>query len=387
MFVSFTSTERVLCCLSRLLKSVRVPRARAPEARFFRTHTSLLLFTPAPLLHTSTRYFYSLRAQHYAMKEIFPNDDHYLGITATVAAGIQVVGFLVAYTLQFDKITDLLGSLTFIAIALLALCAAGFYSDRACIMFAFLAAARLELAAFLFTRVLKRGKDARFDEIRTNPVRFAFFWVFQFLWAWVVSLPVIFVASDPASPPLDAHDGVGIAMWGVGFILEVWSDLVKHAFRSNKANGGKVCDVGPWGWSRHPNFFGEVLMWWGLFLMGVPVYKASASSWGYASLASPLLTLFLLLFVSGMPTAEGVNQRRFLATQASKEAFLAYRGRTSPLVPLPPAVYSAAPAWVKRWLLLELPMYAMDWSYCGEGGEGASSTALLRDAAPVEKAK
>jgi steroid 5-alpha reductase family enzyme len=240
-------------------------------------------------------------------------------------------------------------------------------------MVTILCVARAELALYLLSRVLKRGKDDRFDAMRGHFASFATFWFIQALWAWGVSLAVVFVATDAAAGvPLDGRDGAGAALAVAGFLLEVWADLVKDRFRSDPANAGRACDVGPWAWSRHPNFFGEIALWWGLWLHGVPVYEASGRAGaGYYTLASPLLTMVLLLFLSGMPTAEGVHQRRFLRTPGAKAAYLAYRARTSPLLPLPPALYRPLPLWLKRAALLELRMYETDWDWT----PGAASTA------------
>ena len=114
-------------------------------------------------------------------------------------------------------------------------------------------------------------------------------------------------------------------------------------------------------------------MWWGVFVHASPVFAASSSSWGYACVLSPLLTMTLLLCLSGMPTAEGDNQKRFMRTRADRAAYLEYRAATSPVLPLPRWAYRPLPLWLKRWALLEWCMYETDWEYCGEGG-GAAAT-------------
>lgn len=291
-----------------------------------------------------------------------------------LAFAMNVAGFLIAYALHIDLVTDFIGSATFIATALLSFFlndnnSANGGTTRPAIMTALLCVARLELALYLLYRVIKRGKDARFDRIRGSCVGFGFFWFFQFLWAWSVSFPVYFVNSDLVNPPLGAADGVGIALWAFGFLLQVTADFQKDAFRSNKANDGKVCNKGVWAWSRHPNFAGEIIMWWGMLVMGIPVYSNSLrtpTGWGWASLMSPLMTMLILMFGSGIPTAEGVNQKRYLKTLFSRRAYLKYRAQTSPLLPCPPSIYGLLPLFVKRLVCCEFKVYEMDWSYCGE---------------------
>jgi protein-S-isoprenylcysteine O-methyltransferase Ste14 len=144
----------------------------------------------------------------------------------------------------------------------------------------------------------------------------------QMVWAWGVSLPVMFVNGETVDPPFgSAADVAGIVVFALSFLLEVAADLQKDAFRSNPANRGRVCDAGVWGYSRHPNFAGEIGMWWGLFILASPVFSAAASSgaagsgWGYATILSPLLTFLILMCGSGMPTAEGDNQQRYMKTR------------------------------------------------------------------------
>lgn len=160
--------------------------------------------------------------------------------------------------------------------------------------------------------MLSRGKDARFDAIRHNFWYFLGFWGWQILWVYVVSASFLFVnaqAHAAASTPLGGWDWCGWALFVVGLGLQTTADLVKNAFRADPANAKKVCAAGPWAWSRHPNFAGEVYMWWGLFLAGVPVFATDAAGW--LTVASPLFTMVVLIGLSGIPTAEGANAKRW----------------------------------------------------------------------------
>jgi steroid 5-alpha reductase family enzyme len=128
-------------------------------------------------------------------------------------------------------------------------------------------------------------------------------------------MPVLFVNGDLADPPFgSSRDIAGIVLFCVAFLTEVIADFQKDAFRSNPANKGKVCDAGVWHYSRHPNFWGEITMWWAIFIVAAPVIDASTSSWGYVVILSPIFTFIILMFGSGMPTAEGDNQKRFMKT-------------------------------------------------------------------------
>jgi steroid 5-alpha reductase family enzyme len=314
------------------------------------------------------------------MSPIIPFDDHNFFLTFLVTVLLQLSCFVIAWTCQFDKITDLAGSINFILLALLSLFANtnGEIQSRALLVTSCLCIARLELALYLFYRVLKRGKDARFDTMRSQFVPFLIFWIFQIIWVWLVSLPVIFINSEISSAPLplfsDGRDIFGLILFLIGFITQVISDLQKDAFRANIANKEHVCDIGIWKYSRHPNFFGEITMWWGIVIIASPQLDTSSSKWGWIVILSPLFTMFILLFGSGIPTAEGNNQLRFMKTVEAKARYEAYRWKTSPLIPLPNSLYASIPLVIKRWFLFEFTMYEVSDS---QNSDITASTSLV----------
>jgi steroid 5-alpha reductase family enzyme len=314
-----------------------------------------------------------------------PGDEHQLLLTFLVTLALQLSCFAVAYSLHTDALTDLAGSANFVLLALLSFAVGSgggvAFAPRAALVTALVCLARVELAAYLFYRVLRRGKDARFDAVRGSFVPFLVFWLVQVIWVWVVSLPMIIVNADAAAaaaqpaaalPPLfsDARDVVGVVLFAVGFATQVAADLAKDRFRADAANRERVCDAGVWRYSRHPNFFGEMLIWWGVFCLAAPQLQlgptgGAAWAWGAAA-ASPLITMAILLFASGIPTAEGNHQLRFMRTPDARARYEAYRWRTSPLVPLPNALYAATPLPAKRWLLCEFKMYEVSDDAAGE---------------------
>jgi steroid 5-alpha reductase family enzyme len=106
----------------------------------------------------------------------------------------------------------------------------------------------LRLGAFLLNRVLVRGKDDRFDEIRGRFWSFLGFWVFQIVWVWLVSFPVTLVNASKAVVALNGLDWFGFALWLMGFLVESVADQVKYGFTRNPANRGKWIDTGVWSW-------------------------------------------------------------------------------------------------------------------------------------------
>lgn len=121
------------------------------------------------------------------------------------------------------------------------------------------------LSGFLLFRIVKTGKDDRFDDKRDKFFSFLGFWVFQMIWVWTVSLPVTVLNSPNVTkfrqPAFGTgRDIAGVILFAAGFILESVSDVQKYRFRSDPANKGKVCDVGFFTWTRHPNYFGEIII-------------------------------------------------------------------------------------------------------------------------------
>jgi len=134
----------------------------------------------------------------------------------------------------------------------------------------------VRLSGYLLYRILKTGKDDRFDSMnRGFSLAFAGFWFGQALWVMTVSLPVILLNSEcDTDPEMKASDWIGLAMWAVGWVLETVADQQKFNFRNNADNKGRWCEEGLWAWSRHPNYFGEILLWWGVFVTASSVLFA-----------------------------------------------------------------------------------------------------------------
>jgi steroid 5-alpha reductase family enzyme len=274
---------------------------------------------------------------------------------ATVA--FQLLCFSVAATLRIDKITDLAGCTNFIALAIMTLLMGSpAPTVRQTVLTLFVCVSRAELGLFLLYRVLKRGRDSRFDTIRDSCCVFLVFWIWQMMWCFVVSLSVIYVNSAPVpDAPLGAADFVGWGLIVVGFALQVWADLIKLRFRSNPDNTEQVCTLGPWYYSRHPNFCGEVLLWWGCFVCGIPVFHQSTAGW--ATVVSPIFTMLVLLCVTGIPQAEGQSSKRWFDGGAAQVRYETYFESTPPLWLCPPLLYRRLPKIVKLVICFELPIY------------------------------
>ncbi|HET7555794.1 MAG TPA: DUF1295 domain-containing protein, partial [Gaiellaceae bacterium] len=186
----------------------------------------------------------------------------------------------------------------------------------------------VRLGAYLFRRILRMKVDHRFDGMREHPLRFARFWILQAVTVAVVMLPVSYLLDRDDPPGFGAWATAGAAVWLVGLLVEAVADAQKSAFRAKDENRGRFVASGLWRYSRHPNYFGEMLVWWGLFLYVVPVLHGAA----FAVVAGPVFITLLLLFVSGIPPLERSADEKY----GDDPAYRDYKRRTSILVPLPP---------------------------------------------------
>ncbi|KAG0547955.1 hypothetical protein BDA96_01G125200 [Sorghum bicolor] len=276
-------------------------------------------------------------------------DSHFLALTAIVTVGYQLLFFIITALLRFDKVTDFAGSTNFVIIAILTLVLKGAWHFRQIVLTVLVTIWGLRLGLFLLMRILQWGEDRRFDEMRDNLGKLAFFWIFQAVWVWTVSLPVTVVNASDRNPSIEARDIIGWIMWLVGICVEATADQQKLVFKNSPSNRGKWCNVGLWKYSRHPNYFGEMFLWWGIFVASTPVL--SDAEW--LVILGPIFLTLLLLFVSGIPLLESSADKRY----GRMEEYRVYKNTTSPLIPLPPAVYGSLPAWFKVAFLLELPLY------------------------------
>lgn len=246
---------------------------------------------------------------------------------AVVAVVIQWVAYVPAYALRTEHFYDLTGSMTYVTLVVIGLSQAEEVTLRA----AWLSAATLvwavRLGAFLAWRVHQAGSDGRFDELKQSAPRFLVAWTLQGLWCFVTPLAVWICLCSPG-PGIGPLDGLGFALWLVGFVVEVSSDLQKSAFKSDPANAGRFISTGWWAWSRHPNYAGEILLWCGVFLSASSQLRGSE----WVALLAPAFVYLLLRHGSGVPLLEARADERW----GADEDYLAYRARTPVLWPRPP---------------------------------------------------
>ncbi|KAG2488490.1 hypothetical protein HYH03_012994 [Edaphochlamys debaryana] len=248
----------------------------------------------------------------------------WLGVDLAINWG----GWAVAAALKTEKFYDMLGTGSFLALTAGSLAVGGASGARKLLVSGMVGVWALRLGAYLVDRVHRTGKDARFDEIKHKPGTFLVAWTAQAVWVFLTSLPVLIINGMPSTRPLGPIDAIGITVWAVGFLTEVVADRQKAVFKAKPENKGRFIDEGLWSLSRHPNYFGEMMLWWGVFLTCAPGFS---SPWHLASVVSPVFTFLLIRFVSGVPLLEKMGEQRW----GQEPAFQEYKARTNMLLPLP----------------------------------------------------
>jgi steroid 5-alpha reductase family enzyme len=237
--------------------------------------------------------------------------------------------FIPAFIFKTDKLTDMSYGLTFILLALIALLSNS-VSFAKVLLFIMILAWGLRLVIYLFIRIKKIKKDSRFDKIRGSFAKFLGFWVLQGLTVWVVMLAsLLFFNSENTSFNLLSF--IGLLIWIYGIMIEGVADAQKFSFKNNPANRGSWIQTGLWKYSRHPNYFGEMLCWTGIYVYALPALSASALN-ALIGLISPLYIILMLRFVSGVPKLEKIDDERF----RGNPEYRAYKKRTSMIILWPP---------------------------------------------------
>ena len=233
--------------------------------------------------------------------------------------------FIPAYSLQTEKFFDLTGSLTYISVILISLFLSSDMNPRSILLASLVIIWATRLGLFLFRRIHKAGKDDRFDDIKPSFLRFLNVWTIQGLWVTLTVAPAAIAISASQQKEIGIFAIVGGLVWLVGFLFEVIADYQKTQFRNNPANKNKFINTGLWAKSRHPNYFGEIVLWIGVLLIAMPVLQG----WQWIALISPVFVILLLTKVSGIPALEAKAKKKW-GGQADYEK---YKSNTPVLIP------------------------------------------------------
>lgn len=250
-------------------------------------------------------------------------------LCAVICIAVQWLAWIPASLAKTERYYDLTGGLTYLTVVGFSLWAGSQTeppSLRELIVSLLVVIWALRLASFLYMRIHRAGKDGRFDQLKTSPIRFLVPWTIQGLWVFLTMIVVIVVNSQSGSaPPLGIFDALGLLIWLLGFSIEVIADNQKTAFNAEPGNQDLWIDSGLWAYSRHPNYLGEIMLWTGIACFGAACFTGlERVAW-----VSPLFIYILLTKISGIPILE----RRGFEKWGDNEKYLEYHKNTPALIP------------------------------------------------------
>jgi len=242
---------------------------------------------------------------------------------------INWIAFIPAYILQTEKFFDMTGSITYITVVMVAVALSPTVDARSLLLVGIISVWAIRLGSFLFLRIRAAGEDRRFREIKKSFTRFLMTWTIQGLWVSLSLAAALAAITSELRLELGVLALIGFLVWLFGFGFEVVADRQKSKFKAHSENAGKFINVGLWSWSRHPNYFGEIVLWIGVALIAFPVLRG----WQLLTLISPIFIILLLTRISGVPMLEARADEKW----GGKEDYEAYKARTSMLIPRPPS--------------------------------------------------
>ncbi|EDY83153.1 conserved hypothetical protein [Verrucomicrobiia bacterium DG1235] len=250
---------------------------------------------------------------------------HPFALSVALAFIINWLAFIPAFIWQTEKYFDLVGSLSYITVALVSFIYSGHRDPLACLLLAMVLIWAARLGTFLFKRIHKSGKDGRFDAMKPSFIRFSAAWTLQGLWVTFTAAAALAAISADFRPQLGLATILGSLIWIAGFAIEAIADLQKSRFKANPDNQGKFISSGLWSRSRHPNYFGEILLWIGVAFIAFPALQG----WQYLTLLSPVFVAILLCKVSGIPLLEERADEKW----GGQPDYEAYKKNTPVLLP------------------------------------------------------
>ena len=250
------------------------------------------------------------------------------GFAVALTFIIQWIVFIPSFLNKTEHFFDLTGSLTFISVVLITLMLIPeiYFRDIVIALLVVIWATRL--GSFLFFRVRKDGGDGRFTIMKTKFWWFLMTWNIQGMWVFLSLAAGLAAMTSAEKVEVDIFLIFGLVVWVLGFSIEVISDGQKSKFRSKTENKDKFITSGIWSWSRHPNYFGEILLWCGITIIALPVLQG----WQFITLISPIFIIILLTQISGVRLLELRGKKKW----GENEEYRKYLRNTSVLIPLPP---------------------------------------------------
>ena len=250
-------------------------------------------------------YLYSFTANDIETEILGFNSFKFL---ISMAVLIQFTIFLPSFIFQTEKFYDLTGSLTFISVTSIAYFSLDNPSTIDTILYLYVIVWAGRLGIFLFRRIIKDGKDERFDKAKKKFFWFLQYWMGQAAWVVFTAGASILAILSPVEAELEVIAFIGIFLWWSGFLIEVISDYQKRKFREKSDPKTEFISTGLWARSRHPNYFGEITLWVGMAVISL----SSLSGVEYVTaIVSPVFVYFLLIKLEGVPMLERIADERY----------------------------------------------------------------------------
>ena len=248
-----------------------------------------------------------------------------LMLIASVGFLIHWIVFIPSYLLKTEKYYDITGTIAYLATTGLAVFSSHELHLRSQIVALLIIVWAIRLGVFLLVRVFQVGEDKRFQEVKTSFSRLLVWFNMSALWVFLTTANALTLILNNDSLIGDGYFFSGLIIWLLGFITEVTADEQKRRFRKIPQNKDQFITSGLWSISRHPNYFGEILIWVGMATISFPVL----SGWQYVTLISPLFVILLLTKVSGINLLEASSEKKW----GDLESYKQYKKKTAVLIP------------------------------------------------------
>ena len=247
------------------------------------------------------------------------------GVSFFVHWIIAIPSLIVSSEKYFD-FTGMIATLLVVSTAILALLNSGQQvSNRSTIVAIFVSLWTLRLGTFLYKRIVQSGEDKRFKDIKKSLPKFLMAWTLSALWVFLTTVNAITIIALNPQEPLGTFFIIGGILWILGFAFEAVADWQKKNFSELPENRDKFITQGLWSISRHPNYFGEIVLWTGIAIISLPLL----SSWQLITLVSPLFVFILLTKISGLPFLEDKAEKKW----GNDKNYIEYKNKTPVLTP------------------------------------------------------
>ncbi len=240
---------------------------------------------------------------------------------------INWIAFIPSFAFHTEKYFDLTGAITYITATLAAVVFSEEVDLRAWIAAGLVIVWAGRLGTFLYRRIQRDGHDVRFNQMKYDFWQFLMTWTIQGLWVSLTASTAFVIITSAENVNFGWIGVLGLFVWLTGFSIEVVADYQKSSFKNDPANKDRFINTGLWAWSRHPNYFGEIVLWTGMLIMALPVL----SGYRWFTVVSPVFVYFLLTRISGIP----MLQKRANDRWGNDLEYQDYLRNTPRLIPWP----------------------------------------------------